>query len=145
MWKAVLIPTDGSALSRRAVEEGVALARALGATVVGLTVTVPFHVFALEPMMVTDTAERYEEHLRALTRKYLSVIESAAKEAGLPCLTLVRSGEHPWQEIIQAAQEQKCDAICMASHGRRGVSALVLGSETIKVLTHSRIPVVVVR
>jgi nucleotide-binding universal stress UspA family protein len=145
MFKGILIPTDGSELSERAIKQGVSLAKALGATVVGLTVTEPFHVFAMEPMMVTDTAEKYEEDLRILTKKYLSVVEAVAKQAGVPCRTLTRSGEHPYEEIIKAAETQRCDAICMASHGRRGLSALVLGSETVKVLTHSRIPVVVVR
>lgn len=145
MFKAILIPTDGSELSERAVKQGVALARALGATVVGLTVTMPFGVFAMEVMVTPEIAEKYDQDMRILTRKYLSVLEAAAKDAGVPCLTLTRSGEHPYEEIIKAAEEQKCDAICMASHGRRGVSALVLGSETVKVLTHSHIPVVVVR
>jgi len=113
--------------------------------VVGLTVTMPFHAFALEAMTLTDTADKFEENMRAFGKKNLSVIEAAAKQAGVPCLTLTRSGEHPYQEIIKVAEEETCDAICMASHGRRGVSALVLGSETVKVLTHSRIPVVVVR
>ena len=145
MFKVILIPTDGSELSERAIRQGVELAKALGATVVGLTVTIPFHLFAVDPIMVTCTAEKYEHDMQILTKKYLSAIEAVAKQAEVPCLTLTRSGEHPYEEIIKAAEEEKCDAICMASHGRRGVSALVLGSETVKVLTHSRIPVVVVR
>jgi len=145
MFKVILIPTDGSELSERAIRQGVALAKALGATVVGLTVAMPFSVFAVEAMMTPEIAEKYEHDTRILTRKYLSVVEAVAKEAGVPCMTLTRTGAQPHQEIINAAEEQKCDAICMASHGRRGVSALVLGSETVKVLTHSRIPVIVVR
>ena len=145
MFKGILIPTDGSELSERAIKQGVSLAKALGATVIGLTVTKPFHVFAVDPIMVTDTAHKYEDDLRILTKRYLSVLEAAAKNTGVPWLTVTRSGEHPYEEIIKAAEEQKCDAICMASHGRRGVSALVLGSETVKVLTHTRIPVIVVR
>lgn len=145
MFKTILIPTDGSELSGRAIRQGVDLAKGLGATVVGLTVTMPFRVFALEPTMVTDTAEKYEHDMRAFAKKNLSIVEAAAKQAGVPCRILTCSGEHPYEEIIKAAEEDKCDAICMASHGRRGVSALVLGSETVKVLTHSRIPVVVVR
>ena len=145
MFKSILIPTDGSELSGRAIEQGVALAKALGATVVGLTVTMPFNVFAVEAMTAPEIAERYEQDVRILTQKYLSVVEVAAKQQGVPCTTLARVGGQPYAQIIQAAEEQKCDAICMASHGRRGVSALVLGSETVKVLTHSRIPVVVVR
>ena len=145
MFKVILIPTDGSELSERAIRQGVALAKALGATVVGLTVAMPFSVFAVEAMMTPEIAEKYEHDTRILTRIYLSVVEAVAKEAGVPCITLMRIGAQPHQEIIKAAEEQKCDAICMASHGRRGVSALVLGSETVKVLTHSRIPVIVVR
>src|SRR6516162_7218018 len=110
MYKHILIPTDGSELSRKAVDQGIGLAKALNAKVTAVTVSEPFHIFAVEASMVTDTPDEYKKRIAALT-----------------------------------AKKRGCDAIVMASHGRRGVSAIVLGSETVKVLTHSNIPVVVVR
>ena len=90
MFKVILIPTDGSELSERAIKQGDDLARALGATVVGLSVTMPFHVFAVDPTMVTDTAEKYEHDVRAIAKKSLAVIEAAAKQAVIICFSLCR-------------------------------------------------------
>ena len=145
MFKAILIPTDGSELSEQAVRHGVALAKSIGARVVGLHVTLPLSAVAFAPMMVADTLERYQSETERFSAQCLAVIESEAKHAGVPSFCLSRGGEHPYQEIIEVAREMHCDAICMASHGRRGVAALMLGSETSKVLVHSTIPVLVVR
>ena len=145
MFKHILLPTDGSELSERAIHNGIAMAKAFGARITGVTVTKPYHVVALDPMIVTDTKETYGTHANAIAADRLSVIEKAAKSAGVPCQVAHRVGEHPYEEIITTARERGCDAIFMASHGRRGVSALVLGSETTKVLTHTKLPVVVYR
>jgi nucleotide-binding universal stress UspA family protein len=145
MYKHILIPTDGSELSEKAIREGVALARSVKARVTGITVFRPFHTFAMMPMMVTDTPEQYRADCAALGEKYLAVITDAAKLAGVPCDVAQTEHEHPYQAIIDSATKLGCDLIFMASHGRRGVSALLLGSETTKVLTHSRIPVLVCR
>jgi len=141
MYKHILIPTDGSDLSREAIEHGIALAKAVGAKVTALTVTEPFHVSAFEPSIV----ESYKKHVAALATKHLDMAKSAASASNIPCELLRLEHEHPYQAIIESAQARGCDAIVMASHGRRGISAIVLGSETVKVLTHSPVPVVVFR
>ena len=145
MFKHILLPTDGSELSERTIQKGIAMAKALGARVTGMTATKPYDVVALDPMIVTDTKETYNAHADAVAADRLSVIGKAAQSAGVPYAYVHRSGEHPYEEIIAAATQAGCDAIFMASHGRRGVSALVLGSETTKVLTHTKLPVVVYR
>ena len=145
MYKHILIPTDGSELSKKAVDQGTGLAKALNAKVTAVTVSEPFHIFVAEPSMVTDTPDEYKKRVAALTAKYLKVATDAAAAAGVPCDVVQVEHAHPYEAIIDTARKRGCDAIVMASHGRRGVSAVVLGSETVKVLTHSNIPVVVVR
>jgi nucleotide-binding universal stress UspA family protein len=95
--------------------------------------------------MVTDTPDEYKKHIAAVTAKYLKAVKDAATAAGVPCDVVQVEHELPYEAIIDTARKKGCDAIVMASHGRRGVSAIVLGSETVKVLTHSNTPVVVVR
>ena len=145
MYKHILIPTDGSELSKKAVDHGIGLAKALNAKVTAVTVSEPFHIFAVEPGMLTDTPDEYEKRIAALTGKYLKAAKDAATAAGVPCDVAQVEHEHPYETIIDTARKRGCDAIAMASHGRSGVSAIVLGSETVKVLTHSTIPIVVVR
>jgi nucleotide-binding universal stress UspA family protein len=145
MYKHILIPTDGSELSEHAIHEGIALATTLGAQVTGLTVFPPFHTFTMQPMMVTDTAEQYRKDCLAFGEKYLRKIEDAARAAGVRCDVVHAMHDHPYAAIIDTAQTRGCDLIVMASHGRKGMSAVVLGSETTKVLTHSQIPVLVCR
>ena len=142
MYKHILIPTDGSELSEMALREGIALAKALGARVTVVTVTTPFHVFSASPSMVTDTLEQYKEHMTALASRYLNVAKNIATAAGVTYDLVHLEHEQPYQAIIETAQYQGCDVIQMASHGRRGIS---VGSETLKVLTHSTIPVIVCR
>jgi nucleotide-binding universal stress UspA family protein len=145
MYKKILLPTDGSPLSAAAIEQGVGLARSLGAKVVGMTVSVPFHTFALDPMMVADTRESYKKDCEELAARELGALKSAAAAAGVPCEVAHVNANHPYEGIIDTAKSTGCDLIFMASHGRKGASALVLGSETVKVLTHSKIPVLVCR
>jgi nucleotide-binding universal stress UspA family protein len=145
MYKHILIPTDGSELSKKAIDQGTRLAKALNAKVTAITVSAPFHVFATEPGMVTDTPAEYKKRIAALAAKYLKVATDAAAAAGVPCDAVEVEHEHPYQAMIDTVKKRGCDAIVMASHGRRGISAVVLGSETVKVLTHSNVPVVVVR
>lgn len=145
MYKHILIPTDGSDRSGKAVQHGIALAKSEGAKVSGMTVTVPFHVFALDPDSLTDTPASYQERMEAVAGKYLGQIKNAAAASGVTCDVISLEHEQPYQAIIDTAKKNGCDLIVMASHGRRGLSALVLGSETVKVLTHSSIPVLVYR
>src|SRR6516162_183992 len=137
MTKHILIPTDGSDLSNGAIQYGIALAKAVNAKVTGLTVSSPFHVLAVEPDMVTDTRQSYEKRMKDVAAKRLAQVRDAAVAAGIPCEVVHIEHEHPYRAIIDTANSNGCDLITMASHGRRGISAMVLGSETLKVLTHS--------
>lgn len=141
MHRHILIPTDGSALSQAAVEYGIALAKSVDAKVTVLTVSTPFHILAVEP----DTAEQHAKQVAAHAKKYLDTAKEVALAAGVVCETVHLEHDHPYLAIIETAARKSCDLIVMASHGRRGISAAVLGSETSKVLTHSSIPVLVVR
>ncbi len=145
MHRHLLIPTDGSALSQAAVEYGIALAKSVGAKVTVLTVSLPFHIFAAEPAMLTDRPEQYAKRVDALATKYLDAAKAVASASGVSCEAVHLEHDHPYLAIIATAEKRSCDLIVMASHGRSGISAVVLGSETNKVLTHSHIPVLVVR
>ena len=142
MYRNILIATDGSELAEKAVDHGVAMAEAINAKVTVVTVSEPFPV---ELHMVSDTREAYERHVGARATECLAAAKQAASIAGVTCDTVHVECPHPYQGIIDTAIQKGCDLIVMASHGRRGISAVVLGSETIKVLTHSAIPVLVVR
>lgn len=147
MYTHILLPTDGSALSESAAESAVRLAKALGGRIIGLHVTPKFSTAPLEAWAYGDPDSR--SRLKALFddqgQRYLAVIRQKARDAGVPCECLCVSGESPYEEIIKTARHHKCDLIYMASHGRKGASALLLGSETAKVLTHSPVPVLVHR
>lgn len=145
MFKHILIPTDGSELSNLAVRKGVQFAKEINAKVTGLTVTVPYHYFAVDAVQLSDTPEQYAIDVKAMAVKNLSVLKDEAIKAGVSFDLIHRSNEHPYEEIVKTAQDFMCDVIFQASHGRRGMSALLLGSETQKVLTHSKIPVLVFR
>ncbi len=145
MYKSILIPTDGSELSAKAVQHGMAFAKEIGAKITVLTVTVPFHIFALDPQIVEDTVDQYKKRALAETAKLFGTVAKAATAVGVACETVQVEHEHPYRAIIDTAKSKGCDLIVMASHGRRGVSAIVLGSETVKVLTHTKIPVLVHR
>lgn len=145
MYKNILIPTDGSELSAKAVQEGVALAKAVGAKVTAMTVTPPTNVISL-PMGVTVGAPAdYREQVRQNAAKILATVVDRAKAVGVPSETVVAEQEQVYQAIIDTARSKGCDLIVMASHGRRGTAAVLLGSETVKVLTHSTVPVLVHR
>jgi nucleotide-binding universal stress UspA family protein len=104
-----------------------------------------FHTFAVNPVIVTETPERYRKNCEARAERYVGVVRDVATAAGVAYEGVHAIADHPHQAIIATARDKQCDLICMASHGRKGVSALVLGSETTKVLAHSKIPVLVCR
>lgn len=145
MFKHILIPTDGSDLSRKAVLYGVQLAKECKSRVTGLTLVEPYHVATMDAVLVSVDQDQYEAESRRIADQALEQISVAADAAGVACDTIREVHEHPYRAIIDAAHARGCDLIVMASHGRRGVSALLLGSETVKVLTHSTIPVLVYR
>lgn len=145
MFKHILLPTDGSELSEAAIQKGVQLAKSINAKVTGFHVILPFHVFTFQTEMLEDTKEQYEKDSKAHAERSLDVIKRTAEEAGVWCDTDYVIESHPYEAIIRAAEEGQCDLILMASHGRKGVQGLLIGSETQKVLTHTKIPVLVVR
>jgi nucleotide-binding universal stress UspA family protein len=145
MYKRILLPTDGSNASERAIDAGVGFAKELGAELIGLTVTPEFHTFTFEREMLEHTPEEFAQQSQKRAQQLLDGIASVARDAGVAF-----SGEHavadsPYEAILATAAKHKCDLILMASHGRRGFKGLLLGSETQKVLVHSSIPVLVHR
>ena len=145
MFTHILLPTDGSPLSEAAIRQGIQFAKGINAKVTGFYVRPAFHVFTYRTEMLEDTKEQFAKNGWTHARQYLGVIEKAAKEAGVTCVTAIATGDHPYEVIIEAAEKKGCDLIMMASHGRRGVQGILIGSETQKVLTHSKIPVLVYR
>ncbi|RKE37641.1 nucleotide-binding universal stress UspA family protein [Paraburkholderia sp. BL23I1N1] len=145
MFKHLLVPTDGSARSAAAIQMTVKLAVENGAKVTGLHVIPEFHMLAYGTEMIADNEERIIQSARQRADDYLEVIKKAAAQAGVECNTVAVSRAHAYEAIIGVAAEQHCDLIVMASHGRSGMRAFLLGSETQKVLTHCQIPILVVR
>lgn len=148
MYRHILVPTDGSDLSRMAVREGVDLAKALGAQVTAIAVTPPLNspqVLGLYANMLTVTSEEYQSHMATVAKRRLDEAKKIAAIAEVICNVVHVEHEHPYRAIIETAESKGCDAILMASHGRRGMSGLLLGSETLKVLTHSIVPTIVYR
>ena len=145
MFQHILVATDGSLLSDAAVDKAMSFARDAGAQVTVITATEPFHVMTTDSIQLTETKDTYDRVVKAEAARYLGEAERKAKAQGVRCHVLQVEHEHPYKAIIEAANKFGCDLIAMASHGRRGVSALVVGSVTTKVLTHSTIPVLVYR
>jgi len=147
MIKHILLPTDGSPLSARAVAAGVKLAKAVGARVTGLFVAPAPTPLVYERFVPVGymTPEQHAALIERAAARYLGVIEKAAKAAGVPCECVRITSDFPADVILQTATKRRCDLIVMASHGRRGLSAVLLGSETQKVLTHAKLPVLVYR
>lgn len=146
MFKNILIPTDGSEQSQRAVRTGVELAKLHGARVTGVHVIPDYHLLiAYEGAFDPVTEERIEEEAKARADTYLGFIRDAATEAGVECATVCETSDHPYDAILRTCDLKSCDLILMTSHGRKGLAAVLLGSETRKVLTHTKCPVLVVR
>jgi nucleotide-binding universal stress UspA family protein len=145
MFKHILLPTDGSELSEAAIRKGIQFAKSIGARVTGFYAMPEFHVFTYRTEMLEDTQEQFVKDTKAHADKYLAAIKKVANDAGVACDTLRATSDHPHEAILKAARDRGCDLIMMASHGRKGVQGMLLGSETHKVLTHSRIPVLVYR
>jgi nucleotide-binding universal stress UspA family protein len=147
MFKHILLPTDGSKLSEKAIHAGVEMARVHGARVTGF-----FAAPAPTPLVYGDfmpvgylPPDQHEALIEKASKHHLAVVEKAARDAGVEFNCLSVTSEFPADAIVEVARQQHCDLIFMASHGRRGLAELVLGSETHKVLTRSKIPVLVFR
>ena len=145
MFKQILLPTDGSELSERAVLAGISLAKEMGAQVIGLTVRPAFHTITYKTDMLEDTEQQFNASSEQQAETFLTFIGNAARSAGVPCTVTQVVSDDPYEAILNTARENRCDLVVMASHGRRGVKGMVLGSETQKVLVHGDIPVLVYR
>ena len=145
MYKKILVPTDGSALAGQAVAAAIDYAQATGALVVAFSVAQPYPMLpAVEGAMMIDPVVDSIE-LQALAQQAVDAVAHTAQAAGVACETHTALSFLPYEEIIRAAGEYQCDVIFMASHGRRGLSRLLAGSQTQKVLAYSSIPVLVLR
>ena len=147
MFKHILIPTDGSDLSKKAIKKGIEFAKKIKARITTIHVVPEFKVIADESFvsLTPEAKRRFEEESLRRARKMLESIAQQAKAQGVRCTAAAEANDLPYQQIIATAKSNKCDLILMASHGRRGIASVLLGSETAKVLTHSTIPVLVVR
>ncbi len=145
MFKHILIPTDGSDLATQAVDKGLALAASLGASATIMTVTEPFHILSTDAMQVESSRASYDQDAAAHAERVLKAARDKAAAAGVPVETHHMWHDNPYQAIIDTALDKGCDLIAMASHGRRGMAAVVMGSQATKILTHSKIPVLVYR
>lgn len=148
MYEHILVPTDGSKLSQKAVAAAAKLAKATGAKLTGVYVIPPYTppVYGEGVAYVPEmTPKAYKELTEKEAKRALAAVEVEAGTAGVPCKTVMLTHDHAWDGIIRTAKSKKCDLIVMASHGRKGLAGLLLGSETTKVLTHSKIPVLVCR
>lgn len=144
MYQRILVPTDGSDVTGKAVQAAIALARALGAQIETLTVKDAFPYSAISEIQPIAPQEYFEAQ-EQIAQQRVQQIVAACAAAGLDCSATTVEASHPYEAIIAHAQARGCDLIVMASHGRRGMRALLLGSETQKVLTHSSVAVLVVR
>jgi|KBSSwiStaDraftv2_1062776.scaffolds.fasta_scaffold1363872_1 nucleotide-binding universal stress UspA family protein len=148
MYKHILVPTDGSKLSLAAAKTAAGLAKKVGARITSVYVMAPYmppiesDVAAFYPAY---SAKGYDREVRKSADKALARVKALADASQVKCEGVAVTGPNPWSDIIHTAKDKKCDLIVMASHGRRGLEALLLGSETQKVLTHSKVPVLVCR
>ncbi|MES2958421.1 MAG: universal stress protein [Pseudomonadota bacterium] len=144
MFKRILVPTDGSDITAKAVQTAITLAKEQGASLSTISVKEPFPYSAISEMQPVPPQEFYDAQERIAAARVKDVVD-AAGAAGVACNGHSVEALHPWEAILDHAKAQQCDLVVMASHGRRGVAALLLGSETSRVLTHSEIPVLVVK
>lgn len=144
MYKHILLPTDGSELSKAAIKHGVELAKAIGAEVTAIVVSTPLKSLVVDPDTISGSLDQYKALVADQTAKYLDNIKSSAEALGVHCKVLCVEHDKPYEAIVDTARNNACDLVVMASHGLRGVSA-ILGSETLKVLTHSSVPILVYR
>jgi nucleotide-binding universal stress UspA family protein len=145
MYAHILIATDGSDLANRAVEQGLTLAKALGSKVTAITVTEPWTASVSGEWAVAFPVEEYEKAAAANAEKILEQVTEAAKRIGIACETRHVKDQFAAEGIVDKAKARGCDLIVMASHGRRGLAKVVLGSQATRVLTHSTVPLLICR
>lgn len=144
MFKHILVPTDGSELSQKAIDGAIDLARTVGARVTAYT-CLPQYPYSPFPEVAAEAPEDFQARSEREAQSHLQEIENAAQRVGVACACRVSVHPSPFLGIIDAAERGGCDVIFMASHGRRGLGGVLIGSETQRVLTHTKLPVVVYR
>lgn len=146
MYKHILIATDGSEPSKAAARSGLQLAKSLKADVLVVNISRPYKaVITLGGVDVMPSGDEYDKLCEKNAASILGAVEKEALDFGVPCRTKHIVDDHEWKAIIEAAESKKCDLIHMGSHGWSGLTALILGSQTQRVITHSKIPVLVYR
>jgi nucleotide-binding universal stress UspA family protein len=146
MFKHILMPTDGSEHSERAVERGIELAKLCGAKVTGVHVMPDYRLMlASEGMETASIQENIDEQSRTQAMQFLDFVQRTADAAGVPCETLIAKGQHPYDAIVDAANERGCDLIVMTARHRKGLVSLIMGSEASRVLHRASIPVLTFR
>jgi nucleotide-binding universal stress UspA family protein len=145
MYKHILLPVDGSEFGMGSVPYALKFARSVGARITAIHVTAPYETVAVGELAAFLAADEYIKRSEANAAAVLEHVKRAAQEADVPVTTFRVEHVHPWDAIIRTAEERGCDLILMASHGRSGIAGILLGSETKKVLTHTKIPVLVWR
>lgn len=145
MFKTILVPTDGSELSEKAVQGAIEFAKLTGGRIVAISVAEPYPFTPSSEGGYVPDLNLYEKQMQKFAQVHVAKVAEAAAKAGVPCETHVAQSFNPYEEIVNAAKKYQCDTILMASHGRKGLNKLFLGSETQKVLAHSTIPVMVFR
>jgi nucleotide-binding universal stress UspA family protein len=147
MFKHILLPTDGSALSERTAQQAIKVAKALGAKITVVHVIGGYDITLASDYLGTpdipDVRQRFAQEMAVHAKEILSPIKGAARKAGVECDSVVATGDSPYETILKQAAQSGCDLIMMASHGKKGYDGVLLGSETQKVLTHGKIPVLV--
>jgi len=143
MLKRILVPTDGSERSEKAAQAAVAMARQADGGVVAISVAEPYPFPAISDSPYTGGSEAYEQRAVELAQEHVAKVAALAAAANVPCETVVAQALNPYEEIVEAARKYRCDAIFMATHGRKGLDKLFAGSETQKVIAHADVPVMV--
>jgi nucleotide-binding universal stress UspA family protein len=144
MYQRVLVPTDGSDISAKAIQTAIGIAKLTGASLYAISVKEPFPYSAISEMQPVPPQEFYDAQERIAAARVKEVADAAAA-AGIACQSHTVEALHPWEAMLDHAKAQGCDLVVMASHGRRGLAALLLGSETQRVLLHSTLPVLIVK
>lgn len=145
MYKHIMVATDGSEIATNAVDQAIALAKGLGAQLSAVMVTEPYEAVAFTETLGVVNSSEYKEKCDAHADKLLSDVTAKAKVAGVECNTIHQDNHWPYAGIIEAAEKSGADLIVVGSHGRRGVEAILVGSQAVKLLTHTKIPTLVVR
>lgn len=145
MYKHILLPTDGSPVSRKAIKAAIAFAKSIGAKVTGFYSPEQYEVLAYGEYFPPNLVSRkeWEQRGKQTAEKFLAEIEKQAKAAKVPYQGYYLASISPWEAIVEAAKKKRCDLIFMASHGRSGLTGLLLGSQAAKVLAHSKVPVLI--